>query len=104
MWSQSQPMMRRATIVIATEAMMAHLICDLESASSSRITGMSGATPNQAKKQRKNASHDMWNARICGISSRKKFRQSDVHLSAVAAGLDMRSFSRIEAAAKEGAE
>src|SRR5207302_6248037 len=61
--------------------MMAHLISGLVSCSSSRITGISGATPNQAKKQRKKASHVMWNARICGRPSRKKFRQSEVHLS-----------------------
>jgi hypothetical protein len=34
---------------------------------SSRTIDINGAMPNQAKKQRKNANHDMWNARICGV-------------------------------------
>ena len=33
---------------------------------SSRTTFISGAMPNQEKKQTKKAIHDMWNARICG--------------------------------------
>ena len=33
----------------------------------SRMIGISGTTANQAKKQMKNASHVMWNARICGV-------------------------------------
>ena len=41
--------------------------CSFVSASSVRTTDISGAMPNQAKKQRKNAIHDMWNARICGV-------------------------------------
>ena len=28
--------------------------------------------PNQAKKHRKNANHDMWNARICGVRRLKR--------------------------------
>src|SRR5690349_18909408 len=37
------------------------------SASSLRMIGISGATPNHAKKQTRNDSHAMWNARIGGL-------------------------------------
>ncbi|HET7333089.1 hypothetical protein [Dyella sp.] len=33
------------------------------------ISGINGATANQAKKQTKNASQLKWNARICGVRS-----------------------------------
>src|SRR6478735_6819448 len=33
---------------------------------SARTSGISGASPNQPKKQRKKANHVMWKARICG--------------------------------------
>ena len=39
-------------------------VCAFVRCSSCRMTGISGAMPNQLKKQRKNAIHDMWNARI----------------------------------------
>ena len=45
--------------------------CSFVSASSDRTTAINGAMPNQAKKQRKNAIHDMWNARICGVEKFK---------------------------------
>ena len=32
-----------------------------------RMTGMSGATPNQPKKHRKNETHVTWNARMAGV-------------------------------------
>ena len=67
MRSQSQPMNRRATIVIATEAMTVLPTCALVRCSSSRMTAISGAMPNQPKKHRKNADHVMWNARIAGL-------------------------------------
>ena len=54
----------RATMVMATEAMIVLPICSLVRPSSPRTTAMSGAMPNQAKKQRKKANHDMWKARI----------------------------------------
>ena len=67
MRSHSHPMSSRATTVMATDPMTSQPICDWVSAISSRTIFISGAMPNQAKKQRKNANHDMWNARICGV-------------------------------------
>ena len=66
--------------MVATEAMIDHPTCSLVSCSSSRTTAISGAMPNHAKKQRKNANHDMWNARICGMFRLKKLPQRDVAL------------------------
>ena len=60
-------MSSRATTVMATEPTISQPICDCVSAISSRTIFMSGAMPNQAKKQRKNANHVMWNARIWGV-------------------------------------
>ena len=57
-------MSRRATIVIATDAMIVLPIWALVRCSSSRTTAISGAMPNQAKKHRKKANHVMWKARI----------------------------------------
>jgi len=54
-------------IVMATDAMIVFPIWALVRESSSRITAISGATPNHAKKHRKKANHDMWKARICGV-------------------------------------
>ena len=54
-------------------------ICSLVRCSSSRMTGISGAMPNQPKKQRKNASHVMWKARIGTL--RKSSRRIAVALS-----------------------
>ena len=52
--------------VIATDPMMHHPTCDLVRCSSLRMTPINGATPNHAKKHRKKANQDMWNARIAG--------------------------------------
>ena len=51
-------------MVMATEAMIVLPICALVRLSSSRTIAMSGAIPNHAKKHRKNANQDMWNARM----------------------------------------
>ena len=69
MRSHNQPINSRATTVIDTEPMTSQPICDCVRAISSRTTFMSGAMPNHAKKQRKNANHVMWNARICGVDT-----------------------------------
>jgi hypothetical protein len=37
------------------------------------ITGISGATANQAKKQTKNAIQLKWKARICGVEKEKSW-------------------------------
>ena len=68
MRSHNHPISSRAMTVAATEPMTSQPICDCVSAISSRTIVMSGAMPNQAKKQRKNANHVIWNARICGVS------------------------------------
>ena len=72
MRSQSQPMNSRARIVIDTEAIIVFPICFFVRPSSSSTLTIRGAIPNQAKKQRKNANHDMWNARICGVFSENR--------------------------------
>src|SRR4051812_45296555 len=59
----------RARTVIATEPMMHQPTCAFERPISARTTGIKGAIPNHAKKQRKNASHDRWNARIGGVDT-----------------------------------
>ena len=66
MRSHSHPISSRATTVTDTDPMTSQPICDWVSAISSRTIFMSGAIPNQAKKQRKNANHVTWNARIGG--------------------------------------
>ena len=73
-------MTSRAIIVTATEAMIDQPICSLVSDYSSRTTDINGAIPNQAKKHRKNANHDMWKARICGRLILKKLLHRDVDL------------------------
>ena len=70
----------RAKIVIETEPMIAQPICSLVSCNSSRTTAISGAMPNQAKKQEKNANHVMWNVRICTILTFRKFDHRAVAL------------------------
>ena len=42
-------------------------ICALVRLSSSRTIAISGAMPNQAKKQRKKENQERWKARICGV-------------------------------------
>ena len=71
MRSHSHPISSRATTVMDTDPMTSQPICDWVSAISSRTIFMSGAIPNQEKKQRKNANHVMWNARICGVRMEK---------------------------------
>jgi hypothetical protein len=66
---------------MATEAIMIFPIWDLVSSSSSLTTAISGAMPNQPKKQRKKASQDMWKALICGVF--KFSRSMEVALFAV---------------------
>jgi hypothetical protein len=69
--------------VIDTEAMMMLPICALERPKSSRITGMSGAIPNQPKKQTKKVIHVMWNALIGAVLKSSKWMEvalSDVIL------------------------
>ena len=68
MRSHSQPMTSRATMVIATDAMMVLPIWALVSSRSSRTTAISGAMPNQPKKHRKKANQVRWNVRICGVA------------------------------------
>ena len=53
--------------MIATEPMISQPTWSFVRPISARTTVISGAIPNQAKKQRKNANHDRWNARICGV-------------------------------------
>lgn len=65
--SHTQPITSRATIVIATEAMMMLPIWACVSASSSRTTAISGAIPNQPKKHRKNANQVVWKMRMAGF-------------------------------------
>src|SRR6187397_3063656 len=67
--SHNQPTTSLATIVIATDPITHQPTCCLEKWSSSRTTDISGAIPNHAKKHRKKAIHDMWNARICGVAN-----------------------------------
>jgi hypothetical protein len=56
---------------------------------------MSGAMPNQAKKQLKKASHERWKARICGVSKRNSSMREafcdGVSMAAPEEGLDARS-------------
>jgi hypothetical protein len=42
-------------------------ICVFVRPRSSLTTAINGAIPNHPKKQRKNANHVIWNARICGV-------------------------------------
>jgi hypothetical protein len=67
MTSHIQPASSRAKIVTATEPMMHQPTCSLVSCNSPRTTAISGAMPNQAKKHKKKAIHDMWNARMFGV-------------------------------------
>ncbi len=64
MRSHSQPINIRTRMVIETEAITELPTWAFVRCSSSRMMGINGAMPNQPKKQRKNAIHDMWNARI----------------------------------------
>jgi len=77
-------MIRRMKIVTHTAAMLMFAIWSFVSCSSSRISGMSGATANHAKKQTKNAIHVRWNVRI-GIveklSSCRRVARSAMHRS-----------------------
>ena len=59
MRSHSQPMNSRPTTVMETDPMTSQPICDWVRAISSRTIVISGAMPNQEKKQRKNANHVM---------------------------------------------
>ena len=63
--SQSLPMINLAMMVDDTEAMMIFPTCDFVKPRSSRMVGISGANPNQPKKQTKNVNHVMWKLRIC---------------------------------------
>ncbi len=58
---------------MATEPITHQPTCDFVSPISSRTIVINGAMPNQAKKQRKNAIHDMWKARICGVEKLNKW-------------------------------
>ena len=61
-------MSNRTSTVMATEAMMVLPICALVRSRSSRTTAISGAMPNQPKKQRKNDIQVMWKARIGAVA------------------------------------
>ena len=65
--SHSHPIASRATMVIATDAMMVLPICAFVSSRSSRTTAISGAMPNHPKKHRKKANQVRWKVRICGV-------------------------------------
>ncbi len=65
--SHKYPITKRATMVMATEAIMISPICDFVSDNSSRTIAIMGAIPNQPKKHRKKAIHVIWKARICGV-------------------------------------
>lgn len=65
--SHSGPIRRRASTVMATEAIIVLPICALVSIRSWRTIAISGAMPNQPKKHRKKANHVMWNVRTCGV-------------------------------------
>src|SRR5262245_14881434 len=54
---------------MATDPITHQPICCFDKCISSRTTDISGAMPNHAKKHRKKAIHDMWNARICGVAN-----------------------------------
>ncbi len=58
----------RTMMVMPTAAMPMLAIWSGVSFRSPLMTGISGATANQAKKQTKNAIHVRWKARICGVS------------------------------------
>src|SRR5579871_5309221 len=68
--SHNRPASTRKKTVTATEPMISQPICSFVSPSSFRMMGIKGASPNHEKKHRKNAIHDRWNARICGVSMR----------------------------------
>ncbi len=65
--SHSRPNPRRAKNVMPTAAIPAHFTWSGDRFISVRIWGMNGASPNQARKHRKNANQLMWNARIWGV-------------------------------------
>src|SRR5579862_702121 len=65
--SHIQPATNRESTVMATDPTMHQPTWSGVSFNSSRTTFIRGAMPNQAKKQRKNANHDMWKARIAGV-------------------------------------
>ena len=71
-------MTSRATIVIATDAMMVLPTSALERSRSSRTIAMRGAMPNQPKKARKKAAHVMWNVRICMLFRLNKSIRDDL--------------------------
>ena len=66
-WSRIGSIRKHAGMVTLTAAMLMLAIWPMLRWNSPLITGISGATANQAKKQTKNASHDMWKARLCGM-------------------------------------
>ncbi len=75
----------RAKIVMATEAINELYRCSFVSPSSSLTTAKSGAIPNQAKKHKKKANHDMWNARICGVLSENRSMLVALFLTSISA-------------------
>ena len=85
--SHSQPISSLATTVTATDPMMIQPICDCVSPISSRTSIISGAMPNQAKKQRKNANQLMWNARICGVEKLKTRIRTALPVTSIAGSL-----------------
>ena len=66
------PMAIRTRMVTPTAAMLMLAIWSAVRWNSPRMTGISGATANQAKKQTKNASQARWKARICGVEKLKR--------------------------------
>src|SRR6188472_922255 len=54
-------------MVPATDAITLSATCAFVKPRSARTSGISGARPNQPKKQRKNAIHVMWKARMGGV-------------------------------------
>ena len=96
MRSHSHPMNTRASTVIATEAITELPICCLVRCSSSRTTGISGAIPNHPKKHRKNASHDMWNARIGALV--KSLSRIRVALRSVFIGDSLKAIQHLQIA------
>ena len=86
---------------MATDAMIVQPIWSLVRPSSFRTTGISGAMPNQAKKQRKKANHVMWKARIWGMSSRKKLLQRTLNPARMKAVNFKVSLDRANAVATE---
>ena len=62
--SQRGPLMKRMTMVPATEQMFEVQICCLESPRVNCTSDMSGAMANQIKKAVKKHIHEQWNARM----------------------------------------